>query len=423
MPYAQRALLIRAAGSILHLITGFGTGMIAFRSPRSRAFLSRSARRLGWHRETDRAPVEVESRSLPAAVLSIPYVQGTIDHDHRRGVVVYDRAHAFGGINLYTSIGGDTYLVDMEGRTLFRWSDPPHLAPARWNGTNSFWEYSYLFPNGHLLAFRVNGDLVELDERSHVLWNRKGRFHHDLDVASNGDIYALAWEAEVVPKVHATQPTLIDYLVVLTPKGLIKRKVSLFDVLRRSPYAFLFPSIQDLHVDGPNRELDLIHSNHVEVIGDGAPFPPGSVLLGMRNINATLVLAPSLDRILWLWGPSNLTFPHDPTLLPNGNILIFDNGTEQSQIIEMNPQTNSIVWRFAPRSGFFSAARGSVQRLPNGNTLITESDRGNAFEVTRRGRVVWRFENPDVGPNGLRGAILRMTRFAPDQLPFLQSRR
>ncbi|PYQ61064.1 MAG: hypothetical protein DMF58_06095 [Acidobacteria bacterium] len=275
--------------------------------------------------------------------------------------------------------------------------------------------------NEQLLGVFVS--LVELDERSHVLWNRKGRFHHDLDVASNCDIYALAWEAEVVPKVHATQPTLIDYLVVLTPKGLIKRKVSLFDVLRRSPYAFLFPSIQDLHVDGPNRELDLIHSNHVEVIGDGAPFPPGSVLLGMRNINATLVLAPSLDRILWLWGPSNLTFPHDPTLLPNGNILIFDNGTEQSQIIEMNPQTNSIVWRFAPRSGFFSAARGSVQRLPNGNTLITESDRGNAFEVTRRGRVVWRFENPDVGPNGLRGAILRMTRFAPDQLPFLQSRR
>jgi hypothetical protein len=32
--------------------------------------------------------------------------------------------------------------------------------------------------------------------------------------------------------------------------------------------------------------------------------------------------------------------------------------------------------------------------LPNGNTLITESDRGRAFEITRSGRVVWEYYNP-----------------------------
>jgi len=423
MPFSKRSIVIRTAASAFLLIAGFAAGILTYRSPRSRALLSRTAGKLGWRAETDRAPVEVESRSLPPGVLAIPYVQGSIDHDHGRGVVVHDRARAFPGVNLYTSVGGDTYLVDMDGHVLYRWSNRQHLAPARWNGTNSFWEYSYLFPNGQVLAFRVNDDLHALDERSQVLWSVKGRFHHDLDVAPNGDVYALVWEAAVLPKVHRTQPTVIDDLLVISADGHIKRKVSLLDLLAHSPYAFLLPSIQDLHVAGANRELDVIHSNHVEVVRDGAPFPAGSVLIGMRNINAMLVLAPSLDRITWLWGPSNLTFPHDPTLLPTGNILVFDNGTERSQIIEVNPKTMQIVWRFAPPSGFFSPARGSVQRLANGNTLITESDRGNVFEVTPAGQVVWRFENPDVSPNGLRGAIFRMTRFQPGELPFLKSRR
>ena len=37
---------------------------------------------------------------------------------------------------------------------------------------------------------------------------------------------------------------------------------------------------------------------------------------------------------------------------------------------------------------------GSVQRLPNGNTLVTDSFAGRAFEVTRERQVVWRFDNP-----------------------------
>jgi hypothetical protein len=52
------------------------------------------------------------------------------------------------------------------------------------------------------------------------------------------------------------------------------------------------------------------------------------------------------------------------------------------------------------------------QRLPNGNTLITESDNGRVFEVTRDGEVVWEFFMPTVSQKGgvLRSTIYRMTR-------------
>ena len=40
------------------------------------------------------------------------------------------------------------------------------------------------------------------------------------------------------------------------------------------------------------------------------------------------------------------------------------------------------------------ADKSAAQRLPNGNTLITESHCGRLFEVTRDGEIVWEFINP-----------------------------
>ena len=100
---------------------------------------------------------------------------------------------------------------------------------------------------------------------------------------------------------------------------------------------------------------------------------------------------PSTQRIVWLRGPGNLTVQHHPRLL--------DNGVEASRVIEVDPLSWKIVWSYAV-DGFFSEKRGSVQRLPNGNMLITESDPGYAMEVDIEGRVVWEFANPDVDDEG-----------------------
>jgi hypothetical protein len=37
---------------------------------------------------------------------------------------------------------------------------------------------------------------------------------------------------------------------------------------------------------------------------------------------------------------------------------------------------------------------GAAQRLRNGNTIVTDSFGGRAFEVEPGGAVVWRFDNP-----------------------------
>ena len=71
---------------------------------------------------------------------------------------------------------------------------------------------------------------------------------------------------------------------------------------------------------------------------------------------------------------------------------------------------------------FFSLLRGGNQRLPNGNTIITESDQGRVFEVTKDGKIVWEFYNPLRFKNGKRVTIYRSMRILdPEKHIYLQN--
>src|SRR3546814_1742192 len=67
-----------------------------------------------------------------------------------------------------------------------------------------------------------------------------------------------------------------------------------------------------------------------------------------------------------------------------------------SRILEFDPETMDIVWRYVGTADqpFVSSIRSTVERLPNGDTLITESNGGRLFEVTSDGRIVWEYLDP-----------------------------
>lgn len=91
-------------------------------------------------------------------------------------------------------------------------------------------------------------------------------------------------------------------------------------------------------------------------------------------------------------------FQHDPTVLENGTLMLFDNmgRPEQSNIIEFDPVTNHVIWLYRGTNGepLFSRTCGIAMRLPNGNTPIPEPDNDLTFEVTQDKRIVWTFYNP-----------------------------
>ncbi len=121
-----------------------------------------------------------------------------------------------------------------------------------------------------------------------------------------------------------------------------------------------------------------------------ASSSPAYVLISTRHQDTIAIVDWRNKALLWAWGQGELSGPHDPTMLPDGHILLFDNGLARgwSRVLEVDPVSRKILWEYRDREGgaFFSASRGSAQRLEGGNTLIAESDRGRAFEVTPQRR-------------------------------------
>lgn len=272
--------------------------------------------------------------------------------------------------------------------------------------------------DGYVLLARPN--LYRLDRSGRVVWrlSQGFAFHHDFD-GSSDRIVALDGRTRTVV-VDGTLREVVDQrLVTIGADGQIWSILSLHDVFwerlrRRAEELDVDPfspeAVERLGMDGPG---DFYHANSVQLLGEDSKVGrAGDVLVSLRTLDAIVVLDPESGAVRWEWGPGVVDHPHHPTLLPNGRLLVFDNGWHRghSRVIEVEPETGRIVWEYkaiAPET-FFTQRRGAAYRLSNGNTLITESDRGRAFEVTAKGRKVWEYWMP---PSRYEDEQLRSTLF------------
>lgn len=359
-------------------------------------------------------------------VQALPYLQGYKPAEDRPAIVEHDPAAAFPGLNFYVSgHAAEAVLIDMRGQVLHRWRYPlrrlwPDLAKDPGMKKLEYWRRAWLYPNGDLLGIYEGQGIVKLDARSEVLWAHRGGIHHDLEVLPNGDIWVLDREGKILPRINPEKGVLEDRVTVLDARGRVKRKISLLEAFERSPYASLLKTME--------REGDVFHTNTLEVLdgrfADRDPaFWKGNVLVSVLKLNALAILDPDKEEIVWAkTGPWRRQ--HQPTFLENGRLLLFDNlgaGRTRSRVLEIDPLSGETVWRYGgtPEVDFLSKTLGSCQRLPNGNTLITESENGRAIEVTPEGRIVWELYNPHRAGerNELVAVLFEVVRLPPD-FPF-----
>ena len=170
-------------------------------------------------------------------------------------------------------------------------------------------------------------------------------------------------------------------------------------------------------------DFDILHTNSIEIINrDIHGFcKKGDWLISIHRIDFVGILDVEKDEFTWNWGPGDLDGQHNPTVLDNGNMLIFDNGFKHrdfSRVVELNPLNKKIEWHYKsdPPRKFFSDTRGSCQRLPNGNTLIAESNKGHVFEITKDGNLVWEFYTCVRSRDQKRAAIYRIERVVDSEL-------
>lgn len=97
-------------------------------------------------------------------------------------------------------------------------------------------------------------------------------------------------------------------------------------------------------------------------------LPDGNIIVSFRNLSVVVVDRAS-GEISWRLGAPPLAHQHTPTPLPNGNLLIFDNGTHRadmalpfSRVIEVEMATKEIVWTYEARPPIDFWIPGNVPR-------------------------------------------------------------
>jgi len=88
-------------------------------------------------------------------------------------------------------------------------------------------------------------------------------------------------------------------------------------------------------------------------------------------------------------GPDQLNVPVFAVQLPNGNILITDQGN--NRVIEVN-STKQTVWSYGPASGPGALKNpNSAELLTNGDVLIADQNNNRVIEVDQAGDIIWQY--------------------------------
>ena len=359
----------------------------------------------------------------------------------RRGVglIAYDAARSCGGYTLIApqTGGGRVYLIDMHGIVQHEWAMP--VRPGR---------HAVLLPNGNL-GYNGNhrhsaeryapwsmwhgGDFYEVTPAGDIVWRYEDpAHHHDAQWLPNGHLLYAA--CEPVPASFAAR----------VPGGAGACSVRSTGVIRPMPGVQIPSGAQAARCENVARSAHpvdnepIMYADVIREVDRGGqivwewracehltpehfPIAPGfgryhwplvnglgvmangDVLMSLRTTSGIIAVDRRTGGITMHIPPAIVSHQHAPVALANGHILTFDNGNFRagahvpfSRVLEIDPATNEVVWSYADPvvNMFYSPFMGNAQRLPNGNTHITESATGRLFEVTAAGEVVWEYVIP-----------------------------
>jgi hypothetical protein len=391
---------------------------------------------------TSAPPSEAE---LIEQLAAIGYLAGSLQARDLQGVTRHDPQRVAPGLNLITSGHGPVaLLMDMDGEVLHEWRaefervfpDHPRSERAKEHRRN-FWRDALLFRNGDILVIWELFGLFKLDRDSRVLWAVPEPAHHDLELTGSGEIVHLQAERKRIPGIPE-KLAIEDFIVVRDGGGGELRRLAMSLALRnvhwlRLRKAFWARSKERGYGLDEKNIYDPFHTNSLWLLSPaeaarlGDSFRAGDALVSMAMLDTIAIL--DMEKGVTRWsqqGPFGMQ--HGPRPTPDGDIILFNNflTAERSSVLTLNPRTRRVIREYTgPTSEPLHSRRsGRVQLLPNGNTLVVETDGGRALELAEDGEVVWEFRSPYVvrERGGKVASLYSLERVGADQTSWLDSR-
>lgn len=227
---------------------------------------------------------------------------------------------------------------------------------------------------------------------------------HDIQYFPNGHILLMSYEDRIVDMsaiVPGGNPAAVVTGLVLEeldPAGAVVFEWRSWDH---------FAITDATHEDLTAARIDYVHANAFDIDTDG------NILLSSRHLDEITKINRTTGAIMWRLGGRNnqftflndslrFSYQHDIRRLPNGNITLFDNGNYHvppcSRAVEYHLDeplmTAELVWEYRDTACISASATGNVQRLPNGNTLISWGTENLVTEVRPDGSKALEFRIP-----------------------------
>ena len=309
---------------------------------------------------------------------------------------------------LYISQRNPALIVDQTGRVVWYRENPRSISDFQKQPDGTYTvavNNQDLFSFGYFIAqyhqYDNLGNLLRMWSASDWLTD-----NHELRLLPNGDALILAFsERSMDLTSFGGRPNAIvvgNILQRVKPSGAVQFQWDAFDHLPVDGIAS--------PVDVRGEYVDWTHMNAIDEMSDG------NYLLSVRHLSQVIKVDSGTGAVLWKLGGMGSDFQfvgdslngfsmqHGARELPNGNILMFDNGDEhappQSRAAEYRldliNHTATLVWQYLAPTSIQAMAMGFAQRLPNGNTLIAYGTARppRVQEVNPAGEVVWDLSSP-----------------------------
>jgi hypothetical protein len=204
---------------------------------------------------------------------------------------------------------------------------------------------------------------------------------HELRVLNNHHALLMAYDPQTVDMSHIVQGGDPNATVI----GLIIQEI---DENKNVVFQWRswdhFAITDALHENLLDSVIDYVHGNSIDVDTDG------NLLISSRHLDEITKIDRTTGDIIWRFGGLHnqftftndtlkFTYQHAARRISNGNITIFDNGNWHTPhfsraveyLLNETNMTATLVWQYRKTPDVYGFWGGYVQRLDNGNTLIS----------------------------------------------------